>query len=264
MEYTVLEPLPGQGKTQSVTDATYFSTLYSAALSVAVALALVMIVIGGIEWSTSFANPSAKEEAKKRITGALVGLVLALVSWLILNTINPALVSPNEDMFSSLPSAGGGKGGGGMGGGTPCKGPTCYTEEQARALLKQFDIGTKDICPPGQSTGCVRLEGVRQAILMEAVWIKGMCECEVFITGGTEDGHSSGHLNGYKIDIRPNDKLNDWVETNMRKAGKQGGFDVYVNDKVPGGNGAGWMHENPGGPNDHWDIDIRGPQNGVG
>src|SRR3990167_3721226 len=97
-EYIVLEPLPGQSANQSVTGASYFSTLYTAALSVAVALALVMIVIGGIQYSTSFANPGAKEDAKKRITGALIGLVLALVSWLILNTINPALVSPNEDV----------------------------------------------------------------------------------------------------------------------------------------------------------------------
>src|SRR3989338_6835062 len=131
-------------------------------------------------------------------------------------------------------------------------------------FIEQYKIGVKDVCPSGQTVNCVRIDGVRQETLVEAVWIKENCKCDVYITSATEPnlGQSTGHLNGYKIDIRPNPELDAWIQTNMRPAGKLSGYDIWVYDKIPGGTGAGWMRENTPG-NDHWDMDIRGAQNSL-
>jgi len=70
----------------------YFERLYEIGVGLAGVLAVLFIVIGGLEYIASAANPSAKESAKKRIWAAIGGLLLALASYLILQTINPALV----------------------------------------------------------------------------------------------------------------------------------------------------------------------------
>jgi len=70
----------------------YAANLYRIGLGLAAVLAVIMIVWGGIEYIASAANPSSKEDAKKRIWSAIGGLLLALLSVLILQTIDPALV----------------------------------------------------------------------------------------------------------------------------------------------------------------------------
>ncbi|HEY4518588.1 MAG TPA: hypothetical protein VJG48_03130 [Candidatus Paceibacterota bacterium] len=96
--YTYLEPLDSKDGIDVTKDGglAYFSTVYSYALTLAVGLAFVMIVVGGIQYSTSFADPGAKKAGLDRIYSAITGLVLALVSYLILNTINPNLVNPGS------------------------------------------------------------------------------------------------------------------------------------------------------------------------
>lgn len=66
---------------------------YNYLLGVAGILAAVMIIIAGAQWVTSGGNSEAIGSAKKRIGGALVGLLIAYLSYVILNTINPALVN---------------------------------------------------------------------------------------------------------------------------------------------------------------------------
>jgi len=73
--------------------ADYLSGIYKLAVGIAVVLAAIMIVYGGIIWSTSGGNPSRQKEARSHITQAIFGLVILLASYLILNTINPALVN---------------------------------------------------------------------------------------------------------------------------------------------------------------------------
>lgn len=85
--YVPLVPIPG------VTGATgllgYLSGLYNFLISVVGILAMAVIVYGGLRYLTSVGNPSAVESAKETIMSAIYGLILALVSWMILNTINP-------------------------------------------------------------------------------------------------------------------------------------------------------------------------------
>lgn len=69
----------------------FLSQAFSFGLALAAALAVVMIVWGGVEimLSDSVFN---KEDGKKKIQDAIWGLLLALVSWLILFTINPNIL----------------------------------------------------------------------------------------------------------------------------------------------------------------------------
>jgi len=93
--YTLEIPLPGLQKTVCG-PAEYLSGIYKLAVGIAVVLAAIMIVYGGIIWSTSGGNPSRQKEARSHITQAIFGLVLLLASYLILRTINPALVNLGE------------------------------------------------------------------------------------------------------------------------------------------------------------------------
>lgn len=56
--------------------------------------AMVMIVIEGIKYMTSAGDQSRIGEAKKGIWNAVWGLILALISYLLLQTINPDLLKP--------------------------------------------------------------------------------------------------------------------------------------------------------------------------
>src|SRR5689334_12127314 len=62
------------------------------AIAIAVVAALTFIIWGGIEYMTTD-SWSGKNDGKTKIQDALYGLGLALVSWLLLYTINPTLVS---------------------------------------------------------------------------------------------------------------------------------------------------------------------------
>lgn len=55
--------------------------------------AFVMLVWGGIEWLISAGNPTKTSSAKERITSAITGLLIILISFLILQTINPELTT---------------------------------------------------------------------------------------------------------------------------------------------------------------------------
>lgn len=90
-QYNLIEPLPGIQKTTGFTD--YISRLIPFLLAFAALAAFVQIVFGGILRATSGGNPTAIGDANNRIWMAVGGLVLALSAYLILNTINPDLVS---------------------------------------------------------------------------------------------------------------------------------------------------------------------------
>ncbi|OGZ46201.1 MAG: hypothetical protein A3C84_01640 [Candidatus Ryanbacteria bacterium RIFCSPHIGHO2_02_FULL_48_12] len=106
IQYNLLAPLPGGSNQVSGDQAfsTYARQAFAVALSAAAILALLMLVVGGIQYLGSAESPSRLSDAKDRIWNALIGLVLAVAAWLILNTINPALVSNDFN----LPSLGGG------------------------------------------------------------------------------------------------------------------------------------------------------------
>jgi len=99
--FTLLQPLPREGddlKT-NVTLKEYLTWAFRFVLALAGFLAVMMIVIGGVEYIISGASEAMRGEAKKRIENAIWGLVLALVSYLVLYTINPSLVNFEDNCF---------------------------------------------------------------------------------------------------------------------------------------------------------------------
>lgn len=70
----------------------YFAAAYQYMVGVAVILGIILIMVGGLQWSASAGNAEKVGAAKKRITSAVMGVTLALGSYLILYTVNPALV----------------------------------------------------------------------------------------------------------------------------------------------------------------------------
>ncbi len=89
-DYVPLVSIPGVNPSAGLL--TYLSGLYNFLISVVGILAMAVIIYGGMRYLTSAGNPSSVEEAKDAITSAVTGLILALVSWLILSTINPDIL----------------------------------------------------------------------------------------------------------------------------------------------------------------------------
>lgn len=91
--YTPLSPLPGDGGSIDITDpSSYFARMFAIFVGLAAVIAVIMLVICGFQYMTSDAI-SSKESAKKRCWAAILGLGLILISWIILNTINPNLLN---------------------------------------------------------------------------------------------------------------------------------------------------------------------------
>lgn len=70
----------------------FIAYLYRISFVIAMALLTVLLIASGIQWTLS-GGGEAKGAAQKRIAQSIGGLVLLAASWLILNTINPALVT---------------------------------------------------------------------------------------------------------------------------------------------------------------------------
>ncbi len=82
----------------------FIQYMYRYSITFAGVLAVVMLIIAGFTWMTSGGNPERITSAKKRIAGSLMGLFLAIMSYSILNLLNPALVNlrlPNTWMINT-------------------------------------------------------------------------------------------------------------------------------------------------------------------
>src|SRR3989339_497308 len=85
----------------------YIKNIYRYAIGGVGILAAVVMMFGGIIWITAGGNASRVGEAKAWIGAALSGLVLALLSYMILNAINPSLVEFKSYQTITPISAGG-------------------------------------------------------------------------------------------------------------------------------------------------------------
>lgn len=72
--------------------ARYIREIYKYAIGIVGILAAVVLMVGGVLWIIAGGNSTAVGEAKSWIGASLTGLVIALCSYLILATVNPALV----------------------------------------------------------------------------------------------------------------------------------------------------------------------------
>jgi len=71
----------------------YIRAIYKYAIGFVGIIAAVVLMFGGILWITAGGSAERIGEAKAWIAASLTGLILALLSYLILATINPALVN---------------------------------------------------------------------------------------------------------------------------------------------------------------------------
>ncbi|MBL7154954.1 MAG: hypothetical protein ISS88_00400 [Candidatus Portnoybacteria bacterium] len=106
-DYKIEVAIPGGPAAETeVTLTEYIRYIYLFGLSLVGIAALGALVVGGFMYMLS-GTVTKKEEAMKYIWGAISGLVLGLSAYLILNTINPDLVSltPPECFPGNCPSS---------------------------------------------------------------------------------------------------------------------------------------------------------------
>ncbi|MFA5098805.1 MAG: hypothetical protein WC461_01120 [Candidatus Paceibacterota bacterium] len=227
--------------------ADFVSRFYRIALGVVGGAALGVLVYGAVLWTVSGAI-STKQDAMEWIWAAIWGVILLLGAYLILNTINPDLIklqNPNKllvptsvNLTSSAYAAGG------------------LSEEESRQELASSGIGVKSICPAGTAQNCVDLNGVQQTTINEVLSLApNVGSGNVFVTAGTEGCgtvHAGGiysHCNGYKVDLRLNANLNNYITKNFSKIADRtsDGAAQYVSPS-----GAVYALES-----DHWDILVK-------
>jgi hypothetical protein len=104
LSYQALEPIPGV--TTNLTDPNslpaIINAIFTVLITVGALMAVLMLTIGGIQYMVS-GGPVEKNKGIKRAQAALWGIVLIAGSWLILHTINPALL--NFSLNSVQPSS---------------------------------------------------------------------------------------------------------------------------------------------------------------
>lgn len=233
LKYTPLENLPGF-ENQGGDFATYFGNLYKLALWIVGISALFMLVVGGFLYLSSAGNTALLGTAKKTIYSALIGLVIALVSWLLLDTINSDLTNLKLSGLSGAISSGSSSGtGSSASAGTGSGGSTAtgtYTHAEAAAALSAAGIGiTSSSGRIGCSdVGCTTLEGIPKSAIDNLISIKKDCGCSFNVTGGTEAGHASHGSGKPIVDVTQDTTLGNFLYS---KAGGSGGATIT---KSPG------------------------------
>ncbi len=66
---------------------------YRYAIMIAGLISILVIIIAGFQWAMSGGNSSTIQTARKKIEGALMGLTIAILSYSVLNFVNPNLVN---------------------------------------------------------------------------------------------------------------------------------------------------------------------------
>lgn len=173
----------------------YLNIMIKLIIGFAAVLAMIMIVMGGIEYMTS-ELVSGKESGKETVTNAILGLLIALGAYMILNTINPALLDACLDKLpeakiiidDSVPQ-------------TPINGMYCTKTAgtnggykagadwktiagEAKALPSGVNTNNGECMKVGDSN-CTSLRGLDLSIINN---IKNKCGsgCEIIVTAGTE------------------------------------------------------------------------------
>ncbi|MEV6860620.1 hypothetical protein AB0M44_06405 [Streptosporangium subroseum] len=121
---------------------------------------------------------------------------------------------------------------------------------QATEQLKQAGLNwtSSGKCSNRHVGHCTSLQAVRAATVDEVIALKQRSQCPIVITGGTEVGHAPGpysHHAGYKLDIKPNKCINDYIKQQQPPQGVRGdGARLY-------GNPLGTLYARE---SNHWDI----------
>jgi len=97
------------------------------------------------------------------------------------------------------------------------------TQAAAEKKLKAAGITASSTggCTTKSNPQCTSYDGLRTGTVDSAIVLKEACGCTIVITGGTEVGHASSseysHTNGYKLDYRKNDGLNNYIRNHYAR-----------------------------------------------
>lgn len=236
----------------------------------------VIMFIAGWGLVTSGGNSSALNDAKTKFQNALIGLLIVMAAWLLIDTIMKGLVGGG----SVVDKDGNPVNSGEIAGWGPWSQVQCQTQIEAKEFVREGTDAIDDaqgLVKPPTGTGsdthkealaelaghnitlvssgncsdasnpkCTSLDGIKKSTLQGVIDLQEAARTPLVMTGGTEAGHASGpysHANGYKVDIRPNTKLNNYITSNFTKIGPT----KYQDSK-----GNTYYRHDP----DHWDITI--------
>ncbi len=90
--YEPLVKIPGLNDTSSSDLSSFVNKAYAFSISIAALLAVIKIIIAGVKWMMTDKVGSISE-AKSDIQSALIGLLIIISAVLIINIINPDILS---------------------------------------------------------------------------------------------------------------------------------------------------------------------------
>jgi len=224
----------------------YISVVFVWGLGIVGAVAVTSIAYGGFMYMVG-----KVEQGKEIIYSALLGLLLLMTSWLILYTINPELATLNcqapkvaSSTTTTGPSTGPSTG--------PRTAPSSLSDTAVRNELTTDSNGKITVnktCGSAKQSNTTCVDGLQRNTIDGVENIQKGCNCDVIITGGTENGHAPGtysHSNGYKLDLGMNNPtLNTYVNNQI------GTSNPTPYKPYKGTDGNTYMYET--GP-PHWDV----------
>lgn len=138
------------------------------------------------------------------------------------------------------------------------------TEDSIRAALlaSGITVNRANACTDASHVNCTSVADLRPATISGVTDFKSSCgdSCVVVLTSGSEGYgiHSEtgtyNHINGYKVDIRPNAQVDSYITTN------------YTRISAPRSDGAIGYRDSSGNTyyreGDHWDVTYLGGDGG--
>jgi hypothetical protein len=262
--YTLLAPLPcvgGDCSTQATqtTLKDYIPGLFNLAIGLSAAFAVLMIVIGGFQYMSTDAI-QGKANGKQRIKNAIYGLVLVIGAWLILYTINPALLTLNLNIETATTTAPAGTAGTLTSGNLLPGYALDATQVAQNQTLKDalWNSNTTNRisvnagpCTSGGTSGCTNLVGLPTNAISGVEQLNKDCGCSIMITGGTEGGHQTHGPDKPVMDLSSSPALDAYM---MRQSSPIGGIVRLSNGQTVTAVYEGQGAEGSSGP--HWHITL--------
>jgi hypothetical protein len=257
----------------------FLKNIYVFAMLIGGFLAFGAIVYGGIKRASARDNANQVKDSEEWIKNAIIGLILLFGAYILLNTINPNLLRLDLPELKEVKIE------------TPPPNKINIDPNDVQYgdayLIKLKDSDAKNILQKngiGVKSDNTTLEGIRESTIAEVIRLKNECDawmqkwypneykgqnsCGIYITGGTEKtkivngkeepahGSNSPHYDGYKVDLRLTNRLNEFIEktycnntgNGCISYGKRG--DGAIKYKSP--NGFEYAKEG-----DHWDITVK-------
>jgi hypothetical protein len=213
--------------------------------------AFISIVVAGYLYSTAGVSPSNVNTAKGMLAGAIVGLLLGATSYMVLNTIQPTLVTAtceiapiDAGVTAVTPNTGGGGTAGvGVGGGVGSGGNTgggggVINRSKVQGTGNMVDLSNQGVNVANWYgiNGPGRTDRVDAEVARGVVWMQqegqrryGVTPFQVTAAYTAGVGHSAGsqHYNGVAVDFEP---INGVSNSQVAQLAREAGF-TYVLDE---------------------------------